>query len=66
MAPSWESDPGLSDGCLALGGGQTKGASDTKALQEFIGRREQRRVLELFGALEWDPGYDYKRERSRG
>jgi hypothetical protein len=37
----------------------------TAALQEFISRREQRRLLELFGKLEWDPGYDYKQERSR-
>ena len=26
----------------------------SKALKEFISRREQRRILELFGSLEWD------------
>jgi hypothetical protein len=30
-----------------------------------IARRQQRRLLELFGTLEWDHGYDYKKERSR-
>ena len=40
-------------------------AAVTKALQEFIARREQRRVAELFGKLEWDDSYDYKAERSR-
>ncbi|WP_255093870.1 hypothetical protein [Synechococcus sp. J7-Johnson] len=37
----------------------------TRALQEFIARREQRQVAELFGKLEWDPGYDVKAERDR-
>jgi hypothetical protein len=36
-----------------------------KALQEFIARRRQRRLLGLIGALEWDEGFDYKAERSR-
>ena len=27
--------------------------------------RDQARLLELFGKLEWDPTYDYKAERSR-
>jgi len=26
---------------------------------------EQRKILELFGSLEWNPAYDYKGERSR-
>jgi len=25
----------------------------------------QKRLLELFGSLDWRPGYDYKAERSR-
>jgi hypothetical protein len=37
----------------------------TSALREFIARREQRRLLELFGQLEWDAGFDYKQERTR-
>ena len=66
MATNLAIDPELIDRALALSGEQTKRAAVTKALQEFIARREQKRVLELFGALVWDPGYDYKRERSRG
>lgn len=66
MATNLAIDPELIDRALALSGEQTKRAAVTKALQEFIARREQKGVLELFGALEWDAGYDYKRERSRG
>jgi len=44
---------------------KTKTAAVTKALKEFVARREQKRILELFGALEWSRGYDYKAERGR-
>jgi hypothetical protein len=43
-----------------VSGERTKKAAVTKSLQEFIARRQQRRVLELFGKLEWDAAYDYK------
>ncbi|WP_349257655.1 hypothetical protein [Povalibacter sp.] len=34
-------------------------------MQEFIARRRQKALLELAGKLEWDAGYDYRKERSR-
>ena len=37
----------------------------TKALEEFIARRRQRRLLDLMGKLDWQPSYDYKADRSR-
>lgn len=48
-----------------MSGERTKKAAVTKALQEFIARRQQRRVLELVGKLDWDASYNYKAERSR-
>ena len=65
MATNLSIDPELIDRALAVSGEQTKKAAVTKALQEFIARREQKRLLELFGKLEWDADYDYKAERSR-
>jgi len=59
-------DPELLERALAVSGEKTKKAAVTQALREFIARREQKRLLELFGKLEWDPDYDYKSERSRG
>jgi hypothetical protein len=59
-------DPDLLDRALAVSGERTKKAAVTKALQEFIARRQQKRLLELVGKLEWDEGFDYKPERSRG
>ncbi len=66
MATNLALDPDLLDRALAVSGQKTKKATVTKALEEFIARREQRGILELFGALDWDPDYDYKAERSRG
>jgi len=58
-------DPKLLDQVLELSGEPTRKAAVTLALQEFIARREQRRVLELMGKLDWDASFDYKAERSR-
>ncbi len=65
MATNLAIDPGLLDRALAVSGERTKKAAVTLALQEFIARREQRKVLELMGKLEWDATFDYKAERSR-
>ena len=66
MATNLALDPDLLDRALAVSGERTKKAAVTKALKEFIARREQKRLAELFGQLDWDPDYDYKSERSRG
>ena len=58
-------DPELLEKALEVSGEKTKKAAVTKALKEFISRREQRRILELFGSLEWDEEYNYKKGRSR-
>ncbi len=65
MATNLSLDPELLEKALEVSGEKTKKAAVTKALKEFISRREQRRILELFGTLEWDEKYNYKRERTR-
>lgn len=65
MATNLSIDPDLIDRALEVSGERTKKAAVTKALQEFIARRQQKRLLELIGKLEWDAGYDYKSERKR-
>ena len=63
MATNLDIDEGLLAKALEVGGETTKGAVVNKALREFIARREQRNLLELFGKLDWDEDFDYKRER---
>ncbi len=65
MATNLSIDPELIERALEVSGERTKKAAVTKALEEFIARRRQKRVLELFGKLEWDGTYDYKAERQR-
>jgi len=65
MATNLSLDPDLLERALAVSGERTKKAAVTRALTEFIARREQRKLLELFNALEWDSEYDYKADRSR-
>ena len=65
MATTISVDPDLLDKALQIGGEKTKRATVEKALREFIVRREQKRILDLFGQLDWDQAYGYKWERSR-
>lgn len=65
MATNLSIDPRLIEEALEVSGERTKKAAVTKALQEFIAHRRQRRLLDLVGKLEWDSSYDYKAERTR-
>lgn len=65
MATNLGLDPKLLELALKVSGEKTKKAAVTRALREFIARRKQRRMLELFNSLEWDQSYRYKTERSR-
>jgi len=65
MATNLSIDPGLIDRAVQVSGERTKKAAVSKALREFIARREQKRLLELMGKLEWDAAFDYKAERKR-
>ncbi len=48
-----------------LGGHTTKRAAVNEALREYVTRRKQKSILEIFGTLEWDSHYDYKAARKR-
>jgi len=65
MATNLSIDPKLIDRTLKVSGEKTKKAAVTKALEEFVQRREQKRILELFGKIDWDPTYDHKAARRR-
>ena len=65
MATNLSIDPALIERALKVSGERTKKAAVTKALEEFIARRRQKRLLDVIGKLEWDSSFDYKSERSR-
>jgi hypothetical protein len=48
-----------------LGRHRTKKETVEAALQEYIRKRQQLKIVELFGTIDYDENYDYKLERSR-
>lgn len=65
MATNLSLDPGLIERAVEVSGERTKKAAVTRALEEFIARRGQKRLMDLMGKLEWDESFDYKAERLR-
>ena len=65
MATNLALDEKLLEEALRIGGKSTKKDTVTEALQEYIGRRKQARVTELFGTIDYDPKHDYKKQRRR-
>lgn len=65
MATNLALDERLLDEALRIGGKATKKETVTEALQEYIARRKQAGIVELFGTVGYDPKYDYKKQRRR-
>ena len=58
-------DDQLLERAKQIGGYRTKRETVNEALREFIERRARRELVKLFGTIDYDPNYDYKRERRR-
>jgi hypothetical protein len=58
-------EPELPEPAVRVSGERTKKAAVTKALHEFIARREQRRAAELLGKFDCDSDFEYKAEPTR-
>jgi Arc/MetJ family transcription regulator len=65
MATNLQIDDKLIAKATRLGGHRTKKAAVTQALVEYIRHLEQQKVTALFGTVDYDPSYDYKKQRSR-
>ena len=65
MATNLQLDDRLLEEAVKIGGKATKKAAVTEALQEYIARRKQVRVLDLFGTVDYAPRYHYKTQRKR-
>ncbi|MBI5665527.1 MAG: type II toxin-antitoxin system VapB family antitoxin [Nitrospirae bacterium] len=46
-----------------VGGHKTKKSAVNETLKEYIVRRKRRGILSMFGKVEIEPSYDYKKER---
>jgi hypothetical protein len=56
-------DDRLIEEAKKLGKHRTKKEAVTAALDEYVRRRRQMEIISLFGTVDFDPSYDYKRER---
>ena len=65
MATNVEIDPQLIQQALRLGGKRTKREVIEEALQEYVSRREWQQIESLFGTIDYDDDYDYKKQRTR-
>ena len=65
MATKLPIDTKLLDRALEIGGLKTKKDTVNLALQEFTQRRKQAEIISLFGTIDYDSDYDYKKARQR-
>ena len=65
MATNLALDDNLIEEARKVGGHKTKKEAVTAALDEYIKRKKQLKIIDLFGKIEMDPSYDYKAERKR-
>ena len=56
-------DDKLIEEAVEIGNHKTKKAAVTEALQEYILKRKQMLVREVFGKIEYDANYNYKKQR---
>jgi len=65
MATNLAIDDRLLEEAQKISGHRTKKATVTEALEEYIQRRKQAKILDLFGTIDFDPKYDYKKQRRK-
>ncbi len=65
MATNLGIDEKLLNEAQKLGGQKTKKGTVNEALRRYIQHLQQLKAIEMFGKFDWDPDYDYKRERRR-
>jgi len=65
MATNLAIDDKLLEEARIIGKHATKKAVVNEALAEYIQRRKQAEIINLFHSVEYDPGYDYKAQRTK-
>lgn len=65
MATNLAIDDNLITGAQKAGHHETKKEAVTTALKEYIARKRQSEIIDMFGTINFDPNYDYKKARTR-
>ncbi|RKY77373.1 type II toxin-antitoxin system VapB family antitoxin [candidate division KSB1 bacterium] len=64
MATNLAIDDSLIETAKKIGKHKTKKEAVTEALKEYIQRHQQSDIVNLFGKIEFDKEYDYKKQRN--
>jgi hypothetical protein len=65
LATNLQLNDQLIEKAVKLGKHKTKKAAVTQALKEYIEHLEQQKIISLFGSVDYDPEYDYKKQREK-
>ena len=65
MATNLAIDDELLLAAQEIGQQPSKKSTVTKALEEYIARRKRLKALDMFGKLDLNPRFDYKKDRKR-
>jgi Arc/MetJ family transcription regulator len=65
LATNLQLDDRLIAEATTLGKHRTKKEAVTQALTDYVRHLRQERILDLFGRIDFDPAYDYKRQRAK-
>ena len=65
MATNLQLDDKVIAKAVKLGGHRTKRAAVMQALSDYIHHKEQDKIVPLFGTMEYDSDYDYKKQRAK-
>ncbi|VEN73453.1 conserved hypothetical protein [Candidatus Desulfarcum epimagneticum] len=65
MATNLGLDDSLILEAVRIGNHKTRKDAVTTALKEYIAQRRQMEIVDLFGKIDMDPNYDYKKGRDR-
>ena len=66
MATNLAIDDDLLEEARIVGKHATKKAVVNEALAEYVQRRKQAEIINLFHKIDYDPNYDYKIQRQKG
>lgn len=65
MATNLALDDKLIAEAQSIGGFKTKKETVTKALEDFVKRKKQEHIIDLFGTIDYNKDYDYKKLRTK-
>jgi hypothetical protein len=64
MATNLAIEDWLIEEAKLVGKHRTKKGAVTEALKEYIQRRKQSEILQIFHSIDYDQDYDYKKQRA--